>query len=284
VIIRNSHYKLILHFFKEKLKTEKKVEESIHALIKDAQMKESKVADILFQIKVPLREVSEVKNGKKKVVSQKFLPGYVLLEMNLDGNNWQEIYSVIKNVNGVTGFVGANKNKKPMCLSMDEVRSILNIGGDIKNNILIKQKFNYTRGESVKIIDRETLPTNIVAAEKSTILFIDTDHLSHPCGNHCKFHITLINNLLRIMATKNVGLNQKLQCISQRTTREKILNYLLLEAKKHKANEFEIPFDRQSLADYLCVERSAMSAEISKLRNENILECNKNKFKIKCKI
>lgn len=126
----------------------------------------------------------------------------------------------------------------------------------------------------------ETLPTNIVASEKTTILFIDTDHLSHPCGNHCKFHITLINNLLRIMATKNVRLNQKLQCISQRTTREKILNYLLLEAKKHKTNEFEIPFDRQSLADYLCVERSAMSAEISKLRNENLLECNKNKFKL----
>ena len=74
---------------------EKKVEESIHALIKEAQMNGSKIADILFQIKVPLREVSEVKNGKKKVVSQKFLPGYVLLEMNLDGNNWQEIYSVI---------------------------------------------------------------------------------------------------------------------------------------------------------------------------------------------
>lgn len=126
----------------------------------------------------------------------------------------------------------------------------------------------------------EALPTNIVAAEKSTILFIDTDHLSHPCGNHCKFHITLINNLLKILATKNVGLNQKLQCISQRTTREKILNYLLLEAKKHKTNEFEIPFDRQSLADYLCVERSAMSAELSKLRNENILECQKNKFKL----
>jgi transcriptional antiterminator NusG len=132
---------------------EKKVEESIHALIKEAQMNGSKVADILFQIKVPLREVSEVKNGKKKVVSQKFLPGYVLLEMNLDGNNWQEIYSVIKSVNGVTGFVGANKNKKPMCLSPDEVRSVLNIGGELKNNILIKQKFNYTRGESVKIID-----------------------------------------------------------------------------------------------------------------------------------
>ena len=126
----------------------------------------------------------------------------------------------------------------------------------------------------------EALPTNIVAAEETTILFIDTNHLSHPCGNHCKFHITLINNLLRIMATKNIGLNQKLQCISQRTTREKILNYLLLEAKKHKTNEFEIPFDRQSLADYLCVERSAMSAELSKLRNENILESNKNKFKL----
>lgn len=132
---------------------EKKVEESIQALIKEAQMNGSKIADILFQIKVPVREVSEVKNGKKKVTSQKFLPGYVLLEMNLEGDNWQEIYSVIKGVNGVTGFVGANKNKKPMSLTPDEVRRVLNIGGELKNNILIKQKFNYTRGESVKIID-----------------------------------------------------------------------------------------------------------------------------------
>lgn len=126
---------------------------------------------------------------------------------------------------------------------------------------------------------KEKVAVNIVAAEDSCVLLFNSAKISSPCQNHCLFHIKLINNLLQVLATNNIALNQKIQCISQRTTREKLLNYLASESKKQNSNEFFIPYDRQSLADYLCVERSAMSVEISKLRNEKILECTKNKFK-----
>lgn len=126
---------------------------------------------------------------------------------------------------------------------------------------------------------KEKFSVNIVASEDSSVLLFNSAKISSPCHNHCLFHIKLINNLLQVLATSNVVLNQKIQCISQRTTREKLLNYLANESKKQNSNEFEIPYDRQSLADYLCVERSAMATEISKLRKENIIECTKSKFK-----
>ncbi len=136
---------------------EKKVEGSIQALIKQSlaatDEREKRIAKIIFQIKVPLKEVSEVKNGKKKISEQKIFPGYVLLEMDLDGNNWNDVYPTIKGVNGVTGFVGANKTKKPMPLSQDEVREILNTTSDAKTDVLMKQKYDYNHGETIKIID-----------------------------------------------------------------------------------------------------------------------------------
>ena len=89
-----------------------------------------------------------------------------------------------------------------------------------------------------------------------------------------------LNNLLSILATKNVNLNQKIECLSQRTTREKILNYLTGKSIQNNSKTFEIPYDRQGLADYLCVERSAMSVEISKLQKEGLIKTNKNYFEI----
>lgn len=126
----------------------------------------------------------------------------------------------------------------------------------------------------------EQFPFEIIASENSVIITFDTANISSPCHNHCQFHIKLIQNFLQILSTKNIALNKKLQCLAKRTTREKLLNYLSSEAIKNNSNEFSIPYDRQSLADYLCVERSAMAMEISKLRNEKIIECTKNKFKL----
>ncbi|HOS34000.1 MAG TPA: transcription termination/antitermination NusG family protein, partial [Spirochaetota bacterium] len=83
---------------------EKKVEEAVNKLI------DEKVLDgILYQIKVPMRDVAEMKNGKKKILKKKVFPGYVLVEVDIDKRRWKEIYSVIKSINGVTGFVGADK-------------------------------------------------------------------------------------------------------------------------------------------------------------------------------
>ena len=82
------------------------------------------------------------------------------------------------------------------------------------------------------------------------------------------------------MATKNLVFDQKIQITSKRTTREKLMAYLLNQAKLQGSNLFSIPYDRQELADYLEVDRSGLSAEISKLRKEGVLESEKSRFQI----
>ena len=124
------------------------------------------------------------------------------------------------------------------------------------------------------------LPVSAIAAEKSVIMFVDRSRLHTTCHNVCDFHQKLIRNLLMIIAQNNVLLNQKLEITSKRTTKEKIMAYLLFEAKKAGSDSFVIPFDRQTLADYLGVERSAMSAEIGKLRDEGRIEVNRKHFRL----
>ena len=94
----------------------------------------------------------------------------------------------------------------------------------------------------------------------------------------CAFHNRIIHNLLRLVAVKNLVFDQKIQVTSKRTTREKLMAFLLNQAKLHGNNSFTIPYDRQELADYLEVDRSGLSAEISKLRREGVLESEKNHF------
>ncbi len=125
-----------------------------------------------------------------------------------------------------------------------------------------------------------TLPISIEASEDSLILFIDAQKITTPCQKLCQNHLVLINNLITILARKNVNLNQKIECLSKRTTREKILNYLTTISMQNNSKTFKIPYDRQGLADYLCVERSAMSTEINKLQKEGFIKTNKNYFEI----
>lgn len=124
------------------------------------------------------------------------------------------------------------------------------------------------------------LPICIEASTDSVILFINADKITTPCKKLCQNHIILMNNLLNILARKNVNLNQKIECLSKRTTREKILNYLTQKSIENNSKTFNIPHDRQGLADYLCVERSAMSAEITKLQKEGLIKTRKNYFEI----
>ena len=129
-------------------------------------------------------------------------------------------------------------------------------------------------------IDR--IPVSVIAAKDSEIMMLDCKKIITTCNNMCQFHNQLVYNMVRILAGKNLMLNQKLEILSKRTTREKLMTYLLSQAKLHNSNSFTIPYDRQELADYLSVERSAMSTEIGKLRKEGILECKKNYFRL-CK-
>lgn len=125
-----------------------------------------------------------------------------------------------------------------------------------------------------------TIPVTVVANEPSEIMLIDCARILHTCSNGCDFHRQLIFNLMKDLATKTLIFHQKIEITSKRTTREKLMAYLLLEAKKARSNRFDIPFDRQELADYLEVERSGLSAEISKLRAEGVLKSHRSHFEL----
>ena len=119
-----------------------------------------------------------------------------------------------------------------------------------------------------------------VAESDSRIALLDSRRIGTCCGNACAFHSRLINNLLRLVANKNLLLHQKLRVTSRRTTREKLMEYLMSQAKQQGSPEFTIPFDRQELADYLEVDRTGLSVEIGRLRREGVLESSKSTFRL----
>ncbi len=135
-------------------------------------------------------------------------------------------------------------------------------------------------GETYAAIPSAPLEVSVVAAEGCEVLFLDVRRILTTCSASCEFHARLIRNLLAVTAQRNLLLTRKLEYMAQRTTRDKLLAYLSAESQRHKASSFEIPFNRQQLADYLSVDRSAMSNELCKLRDEGILSFEKNRFQL----
>lgn len=127
----------------------------------------------------------------------------------------------------------------------------------------------------------ESMPVSVFAVKPSRILLLNCKKVLTVCGNGCPFHHQLVTNLLQIVSRKNLALNQKIHVMSRRTTKEKVMAYLLEQAKRQNSAAFTIPFDRQALADFLGVERSAMSTEISKLKQAGIIDCKGSWFHIK---
>ncbi len=135
-------------------------------------------------------------------------------------------------------------------------------------------------GEAFACASVKNLPVSVTAVCDSEIMLIESERIITQCEKLCTFHNRIIHNLLHIVADKNLKLNQKIQFTSRRTTKEKLMAFLMYQAKIAKSSSFYISYDRQQLADYLGVERSAMAAEISKLRSEGTIECRKNYFKL----
>lgn len=127
-------------------------------------------------------------------------------------------------------------------------------------------------GEAYAAANVDTMPLSAYAAQDSKILWLECRRMLTVCTNACGFHSMLVKNLLQVVAQKNLQLSRKVQFMSQKTTKEKLMAYLLDQAKQTSSLEFTIPLDRQALADFLGVERSAMSAELSKLRRAGVLE------------
>ena len=133
-------------------------------------------------------------------------------------------------------------------------------------------------GEAFSCVNTQNIPVSVTANENSEILFINfTDILLDKFGASF-VQQTLTINMLKILAEKNIILNQKINHVIKRTTRNKLLSYLSAQALKARTNTFHIPFNRQELADYLSVDRSAMSKELCRLRDEGVLSFRKNHF------
>ena len=136
-------------------------------------------------------------------------------------------------------------------------------------------------GESFACAAVKELPVSVAASESSEIMLIDCRRIITTCSSSCRFHNSVIYNLLRVLADKNIAFNRKMEIVSKRTTRDKLMTYLLMQAKSCGSSSFTIPFDRQELADYLGVERSAMSKEISRMKADGLIDCHKSRFEVK---
>lgn len=138
-------------------------------------------------------------------------------------------------------------------------------------------------GTTYAFRDSKELGVNASAVGDADVLLFDASSIMKPeCREICKAHMQFVRNLLSIMCHKTLQVKQKLRILSQRTIRARLMMYLRLVAKRLKTVEFNISFDRQSLADYLCVDRSALSAELSKLKSERLIEFEKNHFRLCC--
>ena len=135
-------------------------------------------------------------------------------------------------------------------------------------------------GSTYVFRDAKTMGISISAVGDTVVLLFNTDKIPHPCHKVCSAHMRFMRNLLAVMSQTTFQLKQKLRILSQRTIRARLMLFLQIRAKRAQSNEFDIPFDRQALADFLCVERSALSAELSKLRREGKVESVKNHFRI----
>lgn len=135
-------------------------------------------------------------------------------------------------------------------------------------------------GEAYAAPESGPLLNDVLAVEDSAVIFLDIGKLLTVCPNGCKFHAMAVKNLFFAISEKNRKLVRKLGYMSRRTTREKLIAYLSEEAKRQNSGAFSIPFNRQQLADFLSVDRSAMSNELCRLRDEGLIEFEKNRFRL----
>lgn len=173
-------------------------------------------------------------------------------------------------------------------LSGDKVRDICVIlSGSVKiikedadGNALILTVFTApeTFGEVFAFAGVDHSPVTVQASENCEILFVDYRRVITLCSSACEYHSRLVENMLATIAQKNLMLSEKLQILSKRTTRAKLLAFF--DAKRGMATKFTIPYSREEMANYLCVDRSAMSNELSKMRDDGLLRFHKNEFEL----
>ncbi len=149
-----------------------------------------------------------------------------------------------------------------------------------KRSILGQVAVGEMFGEAYLAPDSGVLLNDVVAVEDSAVILFDAKRVITTCSSACRFHTMVVQNLFFAISERNRWLVQKLDHISRRSTREKLVSYLSQEANRQGGSSFAIPYSRQQLADFLSVDRSAMSNELCKMRDEGLLEFKRNQFKL----
>lgn len=133
-------------------------------------------------------------------------------------------------------------------------------------------------GETFACMGKKAIPVTVVALEKCEVLLLDAGRIVHTCQSACAFHQQLISNLLQIVAEKNAMLNQKMSYITHKTIRSRLEAYFYDMMERNGSYEFIVPFNRNELADYLCIDRSAMCRELSHMKSDGVLDYSGRNF------
>ena len=148
-------------------------------------------------------------------------------------------------------------------------------------NILSKAGPGQTFAAAFACSHGAVLNMSVTAETPVTVMFLNVKRILNICSSACSHHSRIIRNLLGELADKNLQFSEKLTHMGQRTTRAKLMSFFSSEAQRLGKYEFDIPFSRQQLADYLAVERSGLSIELGKMRSDGLLDFNKNHFVLK---
>lgn len=218
------------------------------------------------------------------------MEAYLLILKNspfFAGMTEQEILSILKCVNAA---LVSRKNaeyilragESTSCTGLVLSGSVLVIQEDLwgRRNIMTKLQPGDFFAEPYAATPGSVLGVSVVADGPCRYLLLDVSRLLTVCPTACAHHNRLIRNLISILAKKALLFNDKITHMSKRTTREKLLSYLSSESVRQGKLSFTIPYDRQQLADYLCVDRAAMSAALSRLQKEGLLKTNRNHFEL----
>ena len=146
--------------------------------------------------------------------------------------------------------------------------------------MLIRMRQNELFGETFACGNDNLSVVTFVVSEDAAVMLMPFTRVMHSCTMACEFHHRLIENMVKVIANKNRELMQKVDVVSKRTIREKILAYLSIQAQQQSSRYFESPLGRVELAEYLCVDRSALTRELSKMKEDGLIDFDKNCFRI----
>ena len=192
---------------------------------------------------------------------------------------------------GCTGYhIGAYQKGQIIILEEEQIRHVgIVLSGTVdmvkedvwgNKTLLARMGKNELFGETFACGDDNRSAVTFVAPENARVLFLPFHRMMHTCTNACAFHQKLVENMVRIIANKNRELMRKVEIVSKKTLREKILTYLSIQSQIQNSRYFEIPLGRSELAAYLCADRTALARELGNMKSDGVIDFDKNMFRI----